>query len=932
MQFKEKRAKFFALLLVCLLMGSGAYMSGCAADSIVSGTETDEQTFLETEVIQENGIPIQKMEGVGYIEHPAGIANYALCYMGVEKYSDVHVEPSDEYAENCINWLKDHAVKNEEGQVGWIYSFDSTYNDVAIQAPWYSSFGQAVGIEALVRWYEKTGDQEALELAETCAKMLFTPIAEGGTLFSDGEFVWFEEIPSADEEPSHILNGHMRVCISLRLLYDATGDATYQQWYDKGMTSLLEWLPLYDTGYWLRYDLNPKKEGLLFRLNDPEGGTLDELAIDEIRLTDPLTGESVTIDVGAQGDMDAASGSYLAGLDWQVESTLDGRTVRRLVAATPESDYGASNTKPNTYIYLDLPGEWTDNLRTDWFELTIVYKDEQQGRMVLEQRSIAPDEEYVAMRDGELLLTGSGAWREWTIALRPSDLGWPVGETYAEKHVQYLDVLAEDSPDLAAWADVARGYLNAARMKMNAAEQAEEMQIVEAQEMVLPEQTPMMPFYSVDENGVIRQHIAGEKTILVNGLWDPEHPSILGEPMYSPYIIAQQALTGDEPYTNGVFYNPYDYVNLDAYWADYTWVTPENASVLVKREPAYEWLRENAITVADGLVWTFGYQNAYNDLVQDAGWQSAFSQRYVMDAFLTIGDEEMVRKAAYAYGYSTKSGGLASVSKEGALWFEEVPNNSHILNAHIASLVALHNAAEELDDTRIEELYQYGLQALRENLYRFDVGYWTKYDMNPQKNILLEIDWKGEENSPLIDAIYMYDPMLNEATELDVGGDSDATGVNYVSGLRWQAVQTADGETVRTISAPQSNDAEEERAAYFRMSLPTHELNDYFDTPEQLILIRYKDTAAGELQISRQSINEGWTVVMEPLNDAVIECTGDGAWKTAVVALRPQDQGWYMGPDYQEYHNEQLSLIAEQTGDWYFVQTCERWEAYLEKQ
>ena len=39
-----------------------------------------------------------------------------------------------------------------------------------------------------------------------------------------------------------------------------------------------------------------------------------------------------------------------------------------------------------------------------------------------------------------------------------------------------------------------------------------------------------------------------------------------------------------------------------------------------------------------------------------------------------------------------------------------------------------------------------------------------------------------------------------------------------------------------------------------------------------------------------------------------------------------------MGPDYQANHNEQLGLIAEQTGDWYFAQTCEKWEYYLQTQ
>lgn len=921
----KKSGRWIALLLVLALAVSCA---GCAAPREES---TPQQTLVETaEDVFVDGVPMKRIENVGTVAHPASIANYALAYMGVDEPYVVEAEQSDRYAENCIDWLKENAKPNEEGLLGWSYTFDSTYNDVSIEAPWYSAYCQACGIDALVHWYEKTGDEEALEIARESAEMIFTPIAEGGTLFSSGDLVWFEEIPSADEEPSHILNGHMRACIALRLLYNATGDATYQQWYDKGMTSLLEWLPLYDTGYWLRYDLNPKKEGLLFRLNDPEGGTLDELAIDEIRLTDPLTGESVTIDVGAQGDMDAASGSYLAGLDWQAESTLDGRTVRRLVAAETESDYGVTDTKPNTYIYLDLPGEWTDDLRTEWFELTIVYKDEQEGRMVLEQRSIAPDEEYVAMRDGELLLTGSGEWREWTIPLRPSDLGWPVGELYGEKHVQYLDVLAEDSPDLAQWADVARGYLNAARMKMDTAEQIEEIQIVEAQEMVLPEQTPTLPFYSLDDDGVARQHVAGEDTALVNGLYDSLHPTPGGDPVYSPYIVSLQALLGSGM-INGITLNPYDFIGLDPYWESYTWITEDNAGSLVKREPAYQWLRENAKSVDDASVWTFGYKNAYNDLVQEPDWQSAFSQRYVIDAFLAINDDEMVRKAAYAYGYSTKDGGLASASKEGYLWFEEVPNDSHILNAHMASLVALYNVAQTLEDDRVEELYLEGLESLRENLYRYDTGYWTKYDMNPQKNMLFEIDWQGEGDSPLIDAIYMYDSVLGEATAVDVGEASDTAGVNYVSGLRWQVSQTVDGETVRTIAAPQANDAAEQRAAYFRMSLPTHELEDCFDTPEQLIVIRYKDTAAGEMQISRQSISEGWVVEMEPLNDGTIECTGDGEWKTAVVTLRPQDQGWYMGPDYQAYHIEQLALIAEQTGDWYFAQTSERWEYYLEK-
>ena len=204
--------------------------------------------------------------------------------------------------------------------------------------------------------------------------------------------------------------------------------------------------------------------------------------------------------------------------------------------------------------------------------------------------------------------------------------------------------------------------------------------------------------------------------------------------------------------------------------------------------------------------------------------------------------------------------------------------------------------------------------------------------MNPQKSILFELDWEGTESSPLIDSISLYDPDLDTATQLDIGSDGDYEGACYMSGLRWQGIEEADGNTVRSIAAPQADDAENQRAAYFRMTLPTYETEDDFTTPAHQIVIRYKDTAAGTLSIYRQNIADGNVLRMEPLCNAVITCTGDGEWKTAVITMRPQDLGWYMGPDYQSYHNEQLALIAQQTGDWYFAQTCQKWEYYLEKQ
>ncbi len=464
----KKKISTLCLLLIALF---SLYQWKNAAVSVKEVEDKEAPSSTQTpvataEIFFDNGVPVEHIMGVGKVEHPSAIALYALAYMGDDRFDDFDVVISMDYAANCVLWLKEHAEGVGPGMKGWRYGFDNTYNDVSIQAPWYSAFGQACGIEALVCWYEKTGDEGALNLAREAAEMLFVPIEEGGQLFISGDDIWFEEIPSKEGEPSHILNGHMRALLALRRLYDASGDEEVFDWYRRGVASLVHWMPLYDTGYWIRYDLNPQKSGLLFRFNNPYGEKLPELAVDEIRLEDPVSGQSAIIDVGGQSDMKASNGNYLAGVGWQAGSLVDGHTVRRLVAVAPEPDVNTANTKPNTYFYCKLPSVWNNNLRREWLKMTIQYKDEMRGDIVMEQRSIAPDEEFVTMRDGVLSLTGSGEWRQWSVPIRPQDLGWPVGMSYAEKHKQYLEELFNDTSELAIWEEKSKEYFHKAKVKM----------------------------------------------------------------------------------------------------------------------------------------------------------------------------------------------------------------------------------------------------------------------------------------------------------------------------------------------------------------------------------------------------------------------------------------------------------------------------------
>lgn len=918
---KNKTARILVVILSVILM-----LNACSAKTNQNQESTQTDVQNATVSVNKDGICIMNIKGVGEVMHPAWIGIYALQYAGAESFYDKAVDKSDKKFSNCVNWFKKNAKTTKDGFTVWEYTFDSTYNDVSIKAPWYSAFGQALAIESLVEYYNQHNDEAVLQLAKKGSEVLFASLEKGGLLFQNEEDIWFEEIPSK-ESPSHILNGNMRALIALQKLYKATNDEKYNEWYEKGITTLEKWLPKYDTGYWLRYDLNPKKDDLLFRFNNKYGYNLNELPIDEIKLTDPLTGESVSIDVGSAED--ASEGQpRISGNDWQQVEELDGKTVRRLSSVTPESSSKQLDGEmyaPYTYFYLKLPSEWKNNLRTDWFEMTVTYKDEKAGNMNIQMRSIANGNAFIELKDGDLLLNGSGQWRDWKVPVRTTDLGWWTGELYAQKHLQYLNCLAQYSPKLKQWADVMNGYINSSKVPENT-------EIVQMDKPELPKQLPMMPVYALDENGVITAPISNEDTELKNGYW--LDPSTGGVPAYSPYLIAEQAIIGSERYKNNDLFDIRSIQSTNDYWRKYDWIFP-NTIDRIKKQPAFNWLGNNGKTINDGLVWNFGFPSSYNDLVQEVGWQSSFSQRYVIDAFMSIDDKETALKGAYAYEYPTKDGGLSSYAKDGYIWWEEVPNNSHILNAHLASIVALDSVNKKYKDERVEDLYNKGIKSLSDNIYKFDNGYWTKYDMNPKKEMLLQLDWNSGEKSPLIDEVQLYNPVTNMATQIDVGESNDFSSYPSIGGSEWSSPENVDEKTARSFTNGYNlrNEAVQGGTVhnvYINAVLPQREFEDYFDLPTHQLIIKYKDVSKGQFSIKSQAINEGNYLKFIDIPNNTINCIGDNQWKTAVINIRPQDTGWYMGEDYQKYHNEQLGIIADSTGSWLFKQYLEKWQYYLD--
>ena len=898
--------RFSAVLATLLLFGDIPTLArdvvSARSDGLTAQTDVDRAKHL----VDAKGVPLLKIAGAGDQRHPAWVAIYALAYAGVETYDPklTGLENAENF-NSCITWLEQNLKQQPNGLWVWEYGFDNTYNDISIKAPWSSAFAQAIGIQAFLVAYNQTKNDKYLTLAKKAVQSLFTPLDKGGFLFQSDNDIWFEEIPTPIDNPSHILNGHMRVLLALKELADASGDALIASWLKRGTDTLYHWLPRYDTGYWLRYDLNPRKRDLLFRFANPYGFANHPLAVDKIVLRDPISKQEVVLDVGAQGDAEGAN--RIAGTHWGQLEQLAGKSVRRLIPTALENKPDEM-AAPHSYFYLTLPGEWKNDLRDQWFEMAIDYYDDAAANITVQQRAISPGPTFRDMRDGDLHLMGTGQWREWIVPIRPTDLGYWVGSAYADKHSRYLAKISEFDQRFLDWARVALGYQNAVLDKFDERGQ------VSPKPIALPKQTPVQPIFDLDQNGVLRQFNSATSKI--------------GQ--YHIYMIADQLLTAGN-------------------------AIPDLATIHFKREqlqrePALDWLtsHENYIEINGAAVYQFHFDNAYNDVLTKSPWSSAFGQTYVLKALVHAakngfskhpGLTSSIAKAAQAFMVPVAKGGITTTDRANEIWYEEVPNATHVLNAHLVSIPELSHAGGFLKENSIEELVDNGVQSLRQKLNLFDTGYWLRYDQNPKKELLFQIDWLdgGSSPSPLIDEVLLQNPQTGHYVRLDIGSLGDFDGGTRISGSEWQATETVDGKTVRRFTngyllRSQSVPGGTRHNVYLALQLPDKDFPDVFDVPEHRLIIRYKDLAKGRLAIKSQAIHQGNQLTFVPLRGGVWPTAGDQRWKNISFTVRPQDFGWYKGPDYQAYEIKQIQRIADQTGDWFFNQYAVRQGYFLEMQ
>ncbi|MGQ9560695.1 MAG: D-glucuronyl C5-epimerase family protein [Candidatus Oleimicrobiaceae bacterium] len=123
-----------------------------------------------------------------------------------------------------------------------------------------------------------------------------------------------------------------------------------------------------------------------------------------------------------------------------------------------------------------------------------------------------------------------------------------------------------------------------------------------------------------------------------------------------------------------------------------------------------------------------------------APWISAMAQGEAISLLLRIWllekDDELVwvaRRAFAAFCLPVEQGGVLSSFPDGAPVFEEFPTvpAPHVLNGHIFALLGVHDFWRATGDPHAGDLFAQATRGLQDNLARYDVGWWTLYDLHP---------------------------------------------------------------------------------------------------------------------------------------------------------------------------------------------------------
>jgi len=150
------------------------------------------------------------------------------------------------------------------------------------------------------------------------------------------------------------------------------------------------------------------------------------------------------------------------------------------------------------------------------------------------------------------------------------------------------------------------------------------------------------------------------------------------------------------------------------------------------------WLVENLELNSQGLyVWNHHFDWEYRGTLK-APWYSALAQGQgisaLVRAYLETKKEKYLhstRKAFETFKHETKECGVVYTDKNGYVWLEEVIVDppSHILNGFIWALWGIYDYYLATNDELAFRLFNRCVETLRDNLHKYDTGFWSLYEL-----------------------------------------------------------------------------------------------------------------------------------------------------------------------------------------------------------
>jgi len=425
----------FSCIMIFFLFISGQMVIHVSSQKVLGKYYIDCTNIAKnwSGLFDEDGIPLTDYKEFGIQYQPVGIAQYALGTW------DLYLENNDpqdkEKFIHMADWFCDNLlVENDFGV--WEYKFDfPRYN---LKAPWPSAMSQGEGISVLMRAYQLTENKKYIEIAKLALNSFRVPIEMGGVLYKDKEgYVWYEEYPSLEKEPPHVLNGFIFALFGLYDYYKATESEEALELFNQGIKTLKEKINLWDMGFWSRYDLislyNKENTYIFHFVTDKKHPDyphpIDKIILNEISDTGKQY-DKIILDLGTNNDISDVSinGSHLyfspEYQDWGKSYRLDGRTVRNY-----ENLKGQYQHAPFQFLISCKP--------SCKYYLEITYKDITREPVYLEM--YAKGVKYIRLDKLECI--NDGMWKTVQVPSNLFILKEAATTNYHKLHIEQLNIL-----------------------------------------------------------------------------------------------------------------------------------------------------------------------------------------------------------------------------------------------------------------------------------------------------------------------------------------------------------------------------------------------------------------------------------------------------------------------------------------------------------